>query len=106
MSSSKLRSKKRTRWKFLTLCRLRGRVEITIGKWKWKRKKPKKTKTVLHTGTQGKIDPNSCSTMIKLSRSKQSSSSWTQGMATSGTNHGGNRPYFRGLHDDRSFVGR
>src|ERR1700678_339655 len=28
MSSSKLRSKKRTRWKFLTLCRLRGRVEM------------------------------------------------------------------------------
>src|SRR5271168_5398078 len=41
MSSSKLRSKKRTRWKFLTLCRLRGRVEIAIGKWRWKRKIPK-----------------------------------------------------------------
>src|ERR1700678_2145130 len=64
-----------------------------------------KTKTVLYTGTQGKINPNSCSTIIKLSRSKQSSSSRTQGMATSGTNHGGNRPYFHGLHDDRSFIG-
>src|ERR1700678_2441230 len=30
MSSSKLRSKKRTKWKLLTLCRLRGRVEMEM----------------------------------------------------------------------------
>src|SRR5271168_2574475 len=105
MSSSKLRSKKWTRWKFLTLCRLRGRVEITIGKWKWKRKKPKNKNSPSYW-YPGKNRPEFLLNHFKLSRSKQSSSLWTQGMATSGTNHGGNRPYFRGLRNDQSFVGR